>query len=42
MLGALNTITPFSIDMYLPAFPKIAGDLNATFKILHFLFLLIF
>jgi MFS transporter, DHA1 family, multidrug resistance protein len=28
MLGALNTITPFSIDMYLPAFPKIANDLH--------------
>jgi DHA1 family bicyclomycin/chloramphenicol resistance-like MFS transporter len=28
MLGALNTITPFSIDMYLPAFPKIAIDLH--------------
>jgi DHA1 family bicyclomycin/chloramphenicol resistance-like MFS transporter len=32
MLGALNTITPFSIDMYLPAFPKIAGDLNTTIQ----------
>lgn len=28
ILGALNTITPFSIDMYLPAFPKIARDLH--------------
>ncbi|MBC7421911.1 MAG: multidrug effflux MFS transporter [Ferruginibacter sp.] len=28
ILGALNTITPFSIDMYLPAFPKIASDFN--------------
>lgn len=32
MLGALNTITPFSIDMYLPAFPKIASDLNTTIQ----------
>ncbi len=32
MLGALNTITPFSIDMYLPAFPKIAADLNTNIK----------
>jgi DHA1 family bicyclomycin/chloramphenicol resistance-like MFS transporter len=32
MLGALNTITPFSIDMYLPAFPKIADDLNTTIQ----------
>jgi MFS transporter, DHA1 family, multidrug resistance protein len=30
ILGALNTITPFSIDMYLPAFPQIAGDLHTT------------
>jgi MFS transporter, DHA1 family, multidrug resistance protein len=28
MLGALNTIAPFSIDMYLPAFPQIAKDLH--------------
>jgi DHA1 family bicyclomycin/chloramphenicol resistance-like MFS transporter len=28
ILGALNTITPFSIDMYLPAFPRIARDFN--------------
>ncbi|MFT3680212.1 MAG: multidrug effflux MFS transporter [Ferruginibacter sp.] len=26
ILGALNTVTPFSIDMYLPAFPRIAAD----------------
>lgn len=30
ILGALNTITPFSIDMYLPAFPQIASDFNTT------------
>lgn len=30
MLGILNTITPISIDMYLPAFPKIASDLHTT------------
>lgn len=28
IIGALNTITPFSIDMYLPAFPQIARDLH--------------
>lgn len=28
MIGALNTITPFSIDMYLPAFKTIAADLH--------------
>jgi MFS transporter, DHA1 family, multidrug resistance protein len=30
MIGALNTITPFSIDMYLPAFPQVAHDLRTT------------
>jgi MFS transporter, DHA1 family, multidrug resistance protein len=30
ILGALNTITPFSIDMYLPAFPRIASDFHTT------------
>lgn len=30
MLGILNTITPFSIDMYLPAFPRMAVDMNTT------------
>src|SRR5580692_7910513 len=30
MIGALNTITPISIDMYLPAFPKIAADLHSS------------
>ncbi|MBI1782582.1 MAG: multidrug effflux MFS transporter [Sphingobacteriales bacterium] len=30
ILGALNAITPFSIDMYLPAFPRIAADFNST------------
>jgi DHA1 family bicyclomycin/chloramphenicol resistance-like MFS transporter len=30
ILGALSTISPFSIDMYLPAFPEIAGDLGTT------------
>lgn len=32
MLGALSTITPFSIDMYLPSFPNIANDLHTTIK----------
>lgn len=30
ILGALATISPFSIDMYLPGFPAIALDLNAS------------
>ena len=30
ILGALSTISPFSIDMYLPGFPAIAQDLNTT------------
>src|SRR3954465_15981865 len=43
ILGALNTITPFSIDMYLPAFPKIASDFHTEIEkvalsvFLHFL-----
>lgn len=30
ILGSLATISPFSIDMYLPGFPTIASDLNTT------------
>lgn len=30
ILGALSTASPFSIDMYLPAFPQIAHDLGTT------------
>ncbi|MDP9796238.1 DHA1 family bicyclomycin/chloramphenicol resistance-like MFS transporter [Catenuloplanes nepalensis] len=30
LLGTLTAIGPLSIDMYLPAFPEIAADLNAT------------
>lgn len=30
ILGALSTISPFSIDMYLPAFPSIAESLNTN------------
>src|ERR1044071_655653 len=30
VLGALITISPFSIDMYLPAFSKIAADFGTT------------
>ncbi|MBL3658657.1 multidrug effflux MFS transporter [Fulvivirga sediminis] len=30
ILGLLSTISPFSIDMYLPGFPSIAKDLNST------------
>lgn len=30
ILGALITISPFSIDMYLPAFSKIAADFGTT------------
>jgi DHA1 family bicyclomycin/chloramphenicol resistance-like MFS transporter len=30
ILGSLATVSPFSIDMYLPGFPGIAKDLNTT------------
>jgi MFS transporter, DHA1 family, multidrug resistance protein len=30
ILGALSTLSPFSVDMYLPAFPQIANDLGTT------------
>jgi DHA1 family bicyclomycin/chloramphenicol resistance-like MFS transporter len=30
ILGALSTVTPFAIDMYLPAFSEIASDLGTT------------
>ena len=30
ILGALSTVSPFSIDMYLPAFPSMANDLNTS------------
>lgn len=30
ILGSLNAITPFSIDMYLPAFPRIAADFKTS------------
>jgi DHA1 family bicyclomycin/chloramphenicol resistance-like MFS transporter len=29
-LGVLNALTPFTIDLYLPAFPQIAGELHTT------------
>lgn len=30
VLGSLTTISPFSIDMYLPAFPELAKDLGTS------------
>ncbi|WP_430867830.1 multidrug effflux MFS transporter [Demequina aurantiaca] len=30
MLGALVAMGPFTIDLYLPAFPQVAADLNAS------------
>ncbi len=30
ILGALSTISPFAVDMYLPAFPQIAAALNTS------------
>ena len=30
VLGALMTLTPFSIDLYLPAFPQLAAALNCS------------
>jgi DHA1 family bicyclomycin/chloramphenicol resistance-like MFS transporter len=28
ILGALSVVTPFAIDMYLPAFPRVAADMH--------------
>jgi DHA1 family bicyclomycin/chloramphenicol resistance-like MFS transporter len=36
ILGSLATISPFSIDMYLPGFPSIAKDLNTTIASVQF------
>ena len=30
ILGSLSTISPFAIDMYLPAFPEIAAGLHTS------------
>src|SRR5215213_8836615 len=30
ILGALSTVSPFAIDMYLPGFPAIARDLHTS------------
>src|SRR5580693_7824711 len=30
ILGSLSTLSPFAIDMYLPAFPEIAGALHTS------------
>ena len=30
VLGILNALTPFTIDLYLPAFPQIAADLDVA------------
>ena len=35
ILGALSTISPFSIDMYLPGFPAIARDLDTTIAVVQ-------
>lgn len=36
ILGALCTISPFSIDMYLPGFPAMAIDLNTSISKIQF------
>jgi MFS transporter, DHA1 family, multidrug resistance protein len=36
ILGSLSTISPFSIDMYLPGFPAIAKDLNVSISQVQF------
>jgi len=36
ILGSLATISPFSIDMYLPGFPTIAKDLHTTIDKVQF------
>lgn len=35
ILGALSTISPFSIDMYLPGFPAIAEDLQTNISMVQ-------
>ena len=35
ILGALSTISPFSIDMYLPGFPAIANDLDTSIPVIQ-------
>src|SRR5690606_10360238 len=35
ILGSLSTISPFSIDMYLPGFPAIAEDLQTTIPVVQ-------
>ncbi len=35
ILGSLSTISPFSIDMYLPGFPTIAKDLDTTIPVVQ-------
>ena len=35
ILGALSTISPFSIDMYLPGFAAIANDLQTTIPVVQ-------
>lgn len=36
VLGSLSTVSPFSIDMYLPGFPAIAEDLHTTIDRVQF------
>jgi DHA1 family bicyclomycin/chloramphenicol resistance-like MFS transporter len=36
ILGSLSTISPFSIDMYLPGFPAIAKDLRVSISQVQF------
>lgn len=36
ILGLLSAIGPFSIDMYLPGFPSIAGDLNTSVDMISY------
>jgi len=36
VLGSLSTVSPFSIDMYLPGFPAIANDLDTTIDQVQF------
>ena len=30
LLGTISVLTPFSLDLYLPALPAIAADLKAS------------
>ena len=34
LLGALSVVTPFAVDMYLPAFPRLAAEFHTTTSVI--------